>query len=65
VPASGGDSAAAAARPNARDEVWIPIAFAVLVLLCLEWVVYHRDAVQRGWRAIGGRLGRGPRTGSG
>ena len=65
APTSNGAAGAAAARPNARDEVWIPIALGVLVLLCVEWIVYHRDAVQRGWRAIGGRLGRAPRAGSG
>ena len=65
APASGGQPEAAATRPNAHDEIWIPIALGVLVLLCVEWIVYHRDAVQRGWRAVGGRLGRAPRAGSG
>jgi VWA domain-containing protein/aerotolerance regulator-like protein len=55
--APGGGGTSAADRPNARDEVWIPIAILVLVLLCVEWIVYHRDAVLRGWRALGGRIG--------
>jgi Ca-activated chloride channel family protein len=45
-------------RPPARDELWIPIVLAVLVGLCLEWAVYHRDVVIRGWRALAGRVRR-------
>jgi hypothetical protein len=54
---------AAAARPNARDEIWIPIVFGVFVLLCVEWALYHRDTVLRGWRAVSGRLRRPAGTG--
>src|SRR5436190_19076345 len=50
---------AAVARPNARDELWIPIVFLVLVVLCVEWALYHRDTVLRGWRGVTGRLRRG------
>ena len=60
--ASGGSSDAAdpaAVRPNARDELWIPIVLVVLLGLCAEWALYHRDAVQRGWRSLTGRLRRG------
>ena len=32
--------------------------FIVLVALCVEWALYHRDAVLRGWRGVTGRLGR-------
>jgi hypothetical protein len=64
APSASGGASATTARPNARDEIWIPIAFGVLLLLCVEWIVYHRDAVQRGWRAIGGRLGCPPRAGN-
>ena len=47
-----------AGRPNARDELWIPVVLLVLVVLCIEWSLYHRDAVLRGWRALNGRLRR-------
>jgi len=50
-----------ASRPNARDELWIPIVLVVLVGLCVEWTLYHRDAVQRTWRGVTGRLRRGER----
>lgn len=53
-PGTGGD--AAEPRPAARDEVWIPIVFVVLVGLCLEWALYHRDAVLRVWRATTSRV---------
>lgn len=45
-------------RPAARDELWIPILLIVLVGLCVEWALYHRDVVVRGWRALSGRLRR-------
>jgi Ca-activated chloride channel family protein len=45
-------------RAPARDELWIPIVLAVLFGLCLEWAVYHRDVVIRGWRALTGRARR-------
>jgi len=32
--------------------------FVVLVVLSVEWALYHRDAVTRAWRAIAGRLRR-------
>jgi Ca-activated chloride channel family protein len=53
---SGPDAAAIASRPAARDELWIPIVLIVLVGLCVEWTLYHRDAVLRGWRAVTRRL---------
>jgi VWA domain-containing protein/aerotolerance regulator-like protein len=59
APATGGAGAAAAGpRPDARDEIWIPIVFLVLVALCVEWAVYHRDAVLRGSRGVTSRLRR-------
>jgi len=58
-----GSASAVETRPNARDEIWIPIVFIVLVALCFEWALYHRDTVLRGWRAITGRLRRGSPAG--
>jgi hypothetical protein len=51
-----------ATRPNARDELWIPIVLIVLVGLCIEWSLYHRDAVLRAWRGLRGRLRRPDRS---
>jgi von Willebrand factor type A domain/Aerotolerance regulator N-terminal len=57
--ASGAGAAGAAAdRPPARDELWIPIVLLVLVILLAEWMVYQRDAVTRLWRGLRARLGR-------
>jgi hypothetical protein len=50
--------ASAASRPPARDELWLPIVLLVLLLLCAEWTLYHRDVVLRGWRSFSGRLRR-------
>jgi hypothetical protein len=58
----GGDSSAqAAVRPNARDELWIPIVLLALLVLTVEWLVYERDTLARLRRAVAGRLG-GPRA---
>jgi hypothetical protein len=51
-------------RPSARDEIWIPIVLLVLLVLSIEWAVYHRDAVIRIRRGFAARLGRGPADGS-
>jgi hypothetical protein len=53
----------AADRPAARDELWIPIVLLALIGLCVEWTLYHRDAVLRAWRGLTGRVRRP--TGSG
>jgi hypothetical protein len=45
-------------RPPARDELWIPIVLLVLVGLLVEWALYHRDVVLRGWRAAKARVAR-------
>jgi Ca-activated chloride channel family protein len=62
APGAAGDPVAT--RPNARDELWIPIVLLVLVALCVEWSLYHRDALQRAWRGLTGRIRR-PASGSG
>jgi Ca-activated chloride channel family protein len=46
----------AEARPAARDELWIPIVLLVLIGLCVEWALFHRDVISRGRRAIAARL---------
>ncbi len=47
-------------RPTSRDELWVPIVLLVLIALCVEWALYHRDGVIRIRRAVGSRLGRSP-----
>jgi Ca-activated chloride channel homolog len=51
-------------RPPARDELWAPILLLILLVLCVEWAVYQRDAVIRMWRALYARLGRRPAGGA-
>ena len=62
-PTGGTGATAAAARPTARDELWIPIVLIVLVALCVEWAVYQRDAVVRIRRGLAARFGRRPADG--
>jgi Ca-activated chloride channel homolog len=62
-PAPGG-TAAPVERPTARDELWLPIVLIVLIGLCIEWAVYHRDALIRIRRSITARFGRQPSGGS-
>jgi hypothetical protein len=64
APAPGANVDPAASRPNARDELWVPIVLIVLVGLCFEWALYHRDAVLRAWRGLTGRLRRSQRSGT-
>ena len=53
-----------APRPaTARDELWVPILLLVLVALCVEWAVYHRDARRPHRRSLG-PVGRTPADGS-
>ncbi len=52
----GSGSGEPAVRPNARDELWIPIVLIALVLLTLEWLVYERDSLARLRRSAGARL---------
>jgi hypothetical protein len=58
APGTGPGSGAPVERPNARDELWIPIVLIALVLLTLEWLVYERDTLARIRRAVAARLGR-------
>jgi hypothetical protein len=51
-------------RPTTRDELWLPIVLLVLAGLCVEWAVYHRDALIRIRRSLGARFGRQPSGGS-
>jgi hypothetical protein len=53
-----GEGTPATARATARDELWVPIVLLVLVGLCIEWAVYHRDALTRMRRGLGTRFGR-------
>jgi Ca-activated chloride channel homolog len=64
---TGGTRAPPAERPNARDELWIPIVLIALLVLMAEWLVYERDTLARLRRAIVARLGRSkaPATGRG
>jgi hypothetical protein len=61
----GGSTGVAESRPNARDELWIPIVLVALLLLTAEWLVYERDTLARLRRALAGRLGRPRATGRG
>ena len=58
---SPGTAAAAADRPNARDELWIPVVLVALVLLSLEWLIYERDTLARLRRSAAARFGGGRR----
>jgi Ca-activated chloride channel homolog len=61
APAPGASAApdpAVESRPPARDELWFPIVLLVLVGLCVEWALYHRDVVIRAWRSVAGRFRR-------
>ncbi len=56
--ASAAPGTATAERPTTRDELWIPLVLLVLVFLCVEWALYHRDGVVRIRRAVAMRLRR-------
>jgi hypothetical protein len=59
-----GQATPSTARPTARDELWVPIVLLVLVALCVEWAVYHRDALIRMRRGLGARFRRDAPDGS-
>jgi Ca-activated chloride channel family protein len=46
-------SGAVTDRPPARDELWVPIVLIALLVLVVEWVVYHRDTALRLRRRLG------------
>ena len=56
--ASPGGQPVAETREVTRDELWFPIVLLVLIGLCVEWAVYHRDALIRLRRGFGERFGR-------
>ena len=57
-PGTGETPGAAADRPNARDELWIPIVVIALIVLTIEWLVYERDTLARLRRSLAARFGR-------
>lgn len=56
--ASGAPGNPATERPTTRDELWVPIVLAILVFLCVEWALYHRDGLVKLRRSLSDRLGR-------
>lgn len=64
APGAPGSDPTATERPAARDELWVPLVLLVLVMLSIEWAVYHRDAVVRIRRGFALRFGRGQADGS-
>jgi len=60
-----GTTAPDTTRPNARDEIWIPIVLIALFVLTLEWLVYERDTLARLRRSIAARLRGGRPAGKG
>jgi Ca-activated chloride channel homolog len=52
----GTGAGAPAERPNARDEIWIPVVLVALLVLTLEWLVYERDTLARLRRGLLARL---------
>ncbi|MFL5641957.1 MAG: vWA domain-containing protein [Chloroflexota bacterium] len=68
APGASGDPGAgpvADGTATTRDELWFPIVLLVLLGLCVEWAVYHRDALIRVRRGFGARFVRGAPDGSG
>jgi hypothetical protein len=53
---SGSGAGAPVERPNARDEIWIPVVLVALLILTLEWLVYERDTLARLRRGLVARL---------
>jgi hypothetical protein len=63
--AGGAGGGAGDDRPPARDDLWAPLAVAVLVLVLLEALVFQRDALVRLRRWARARLGRAPSPAAG
>ena len=63
-PAPGTGNGSTQAPATTRDELWVPILLIVLLALCVEWAVYHRDALIRLRRGFGARFGRAPDGGT-
>jgi hypothetical protein len=64
-PGNGAGTGEPVERPNARDEIWIPIVLVALLVLTLEWLVYERDTLARLRRTVAGRLRSRPAAGKG
>jgi hypothetical protein len=57
--AAGGSAGGAGGdRPQARDDLWVPLAAIALLVVVLEALVFQRDAVVRMRRWLRARLGR-------
>jgi hypothetical protein len=63
--AAGGGAVPNEPRPNARDELWIPIVLLALLVLTIEWLVYERDTLARLRRGVAERLRRPRASGRG
>ena len=59
-----GVGATATERPTTRDEMWAPLVILALLGLCVEWAVYHRDALTRMRRGLAARFGQASADGS-
>ena len=53
-----GSGSASGVPSTSRDELWVPIVLLVLIVLCIEWAVYHRDSLIRLRRSLAARFGR-------
>jgi hypothetical protein len=56
--ASGSGGSGSTERPTTRDELWVPIVLGILLVLCVEWALYHRDGLTKVRRSLADRLGR-------
>jgi hypothetical protein len=63
-PGNGPGQGSVTERPTTRDELWVPIVLIVLVVLAVEWALYHRDGLVRIRRAVAARFRRGATGGA-
>ncbi|HEY4633065.1 MAG TPA: hypothetical protein VIH00_04025, partial [Candidatus Limnocylindrales bacterium] len=63
-PGNGSGQGSVTERPTTRDELWVPIVVVVLIVLAVEWALYHRDGLVRIRRALAARFGRGATGGA-